>query len=69
MPILSGRLINTILSDEIYNFATQSHVQVSFEVAKYTANSDALGTLRILDAFEYWDCSGYFGHIVPVISD
>jgi GDPmannose 4,6-dehydratase len=36
--------------DEIYNLAAQSHVQVSFETPEYTANSDALGVLRILEA-------------------
>ncbi|NBO23256.1 GDP-mannose 4,6-dehydratase, partial [bacterium] len=44
------RLINEIQPDEIYNLAAQSHVQVSFETPEYTANSDALGTLRILEA-------------------
>ncbi len=44
------RLIQRIEPDEIYNLAAQSHVQVSFETAEYTANSDALGTLRILEA-------------------
>ena len=37
-------------ADEIYNLAAQSHVQVSFETAEYTANADALGTLRLLEA-------------------
>ena len=36
--------------DEVYNLAAQSHVQVSFETPEYTANSDALGTLRLLEA-------------------
>jgi len=44
------RLINQIKPDEIYNLGAQSHVQVSFETPEYTANSDALGTLRILEA-------------------
>ena len=44
------RLIRDIDPDEIYNLAAQSHVQVSFETPEYTANSDALGTLRILEA-------------------
>ncbi len=44
------RLVYSIQPDEIYNLAAQSHVQVSFETAEYTANSDALGTLRILEA-------------------
>ena len=44
------RIIQEIQPDEIYNLAAQSHVQVSFETPEYTANSDALGALRILEA-------------------
>ena len=44
------RIIQEIQPDEIYNLAAQSHVQVSFETPEYTANSDALGTLRLLEA-------------------
>ncbi len=44
------RIIQEIQPDEIYNLAAQSHVAVSFEEPEYTANSDALGTLRILEA-------------------
>jgi len=44
------RLVQECQPDEIYNLAAQSHVQVSFETPEYTANSDALGTLRILEA-------------------
>ena len=44
------RIIQEIQPDEIYNLAAQSHVAVSFETPEYTANSDALGTLRILEA-------------------
>jgi GDPmannose 4,6-dehydratase len=44
------RIIQETCPDEIYNLAAQSHVQVSFETPEYTANSDALGTLRILEA-------------------
>ncbi|WP_321429458.1 GDP-mannose 4,6-dehydratase [uncultured Methanolobus sp.] len=44
------RIIQEIKPDEIYNLAAQSHVQVSFETPEYTANADALGTLRILEA-------------------
>jgi len=44
------RIIQQIKPDEIYNLAAQSHVAVSFEEPEYTANSDALGTLRILEA-------------------
>ncbi len=46
------RTIKKIQPDEIYNLAAQSHVGVSFEIAEYTANVDALGTLRILDAIK-----------------
>ena len=42
-------LIKKINPDEIYNLAAQSHVAVSFETPEYTANVDALGTLRILE--------------------
>ena len=44
------RIIQEVQPDEIYNLAAQSHVQVSFEEPEYTANSDGLGTLRILEA-------------------
>jgi len=44
------RIVQEVKPDEIYNLAAQSHVQVSFETPEYTANSDALGTLRILEA-------------------
>ena len=44
------RIIQEVQPDEIYNLAAQSHVQVSFETPEYTANSDALGTLRLLEA-------------------
>lgn len=44
------RLIQEIQPDEIYNLAAQSHVKVSFDTPEYTANSDALGVLRILEA-------------------
>ncbi len=44
------RLIQNIQPTEIYNLAAQSHVQVSFETPEYTANTDALGTLRLLEA-------------------
>src|SRR5262245_12206448 len=44
------RLIQEHHPDEIYNLAAQSHVQVSFETPEYTANADALGTLRLLEA-------------------
>jgi GDPmannose 4,6-dehydratase len=44
------RIIKEVQPDEIYNLAAQSHVAVSFEMAEYTANADAIGTLRILEA-------------------
>jgi GDPmannose 4,6-dehydratase len=44
------RLIQEILPQEIYNLGAQSHVQISFESPEYTANSDAIGTLRLLEA-------------------
>jgi len=44
------RLVNDIQPDEIYNLAAMSHVRVSFDMPEYTANSDALGTLRLLEA-------------------
>ena len=44
------RIIQQVKPDEIYNLAAQSHVMVSFEMPEYTANSDAMGTLRILEA-------------------
>tara|TARA_Y100000816_G_scaffold291969_1_gene285211 strand:+ start:2535 stop:3572 length:1038 start_codon:yes stop_codon:yes gene_type:complete len=46
-------LIKTIEPDEIYNLAAQSHVAVSFEVPEYTANADAIGALRILEAIKF----------------
>jgi GDPmannose 4,6-dehydratase len=44
------RIVQQVQPDEVYNLAAQSHVAVSFETPEYTANSDALGTLRILEA-------------------
>lgn len=44
------RIIKAVQPDEIYNLAAQSHVAVSFEEPEYTANSDAIGTLRLLEA-------------------
>ena len=44
------RIMQEVKPDEIYNLAAQSHVQVSFETPEYTANADALGTLRLLEA-------------------
>ena len=55
--LLDSTSLNTIVStvkpDEIYNLAAQSHVAVSFEVPEYTANADALGALRILEAIKF----------------
>ncbi len=44
------RLVQDVQPTEIYNLAAQSHVQVSFETPEYTANADAFGTLRLLEA-------------------
>ena len=49
------RVIQQVQPDEIYNLGAQSHVAVSFESPEYTANSDALGTLRILEAVRILD--------------
>ena len=47
------RLIRDIEPDEIYNLGAQSHVAVSFEAPEYTADVDAIGTLRILEAIRF----------------
>ncbi|MHB9149537.1 MAG: GDP-mannose 4,6-dehydratase [Thermoleophilia bacterium] len=52
------RIIQETQPDEIYNLAAQSHVQVSFETPEYTANSDALGTLRLLEAIRILKLEG-----------
>ena len=44
------RIVQEVKPDELYNLAAQSHVQVSFDTPEYTANSDAIGTLRLLEA-------------------
>src|SRR5678815_655702 len=44
------RILQQVQPDEVYNLGAQSHVQVSFDTPEYTANSDALGTLRLLEA-------------------
>ncbi len=49
------RLLKSIEPDEIYNLAAQSHVAVSFETPEYTANADAIGTLRLLEAIRILD--------------
>jgi GDPmannose 4,6-dehydratase len=51
------RIVNQTQPDEIYNLAAQSHVQVSFETPEYTANADAVGTLRILEAIRLLNLS------------
>jgi GDPmannose 4,6-dehydratase len=51
------RLIHETQPDEIYNLAAQSHVKVSFETPEYTANSDAIGPLRILEAIRIFGAS------------
>src|SRR5574340_817264 len=52
------RVIQETKPSEIYNLAAQSHVQVSFETPEYTANSDALGALRLLEAMRILDMAG-----------
>jgi GDPmannose 4,6-dehydratase len=52
------RIVQQVQPDEIYNLAAQSHVAVSFETPEYTANSDALGTLRILEAIRVLGLAG-----------
>ena len=52
------RLVQEVRPDEIYNLAAQSHVHVSFETPEYTANSDALGTLRLLEALRILNRTG-----------
>jgi GDPmannose 4,6-dehydratase len=52
------RIIQEVRPTEIYNLAAQSHVQVSFETAEYTANADALGTLRVLEAIRILGLEG-----------
>jgi GDPmannose 4,6-dehydratase len=49
------RLVQQIEPDEVYNLAAQSHVQVSFDTAEYTSNTDAFGTLRFLEALRTLD--------------
>ena len=52
------RLVQEVQPDEIYNLAAQSHVKVSFETPEYTANSDGLGTLRLLEALRILKLEG-----------
>jgi GDPmannose 4,6-dehydratase len=53
------RIVQAIQPNEIYNLAAQSHVAVSFETAEYTANADALGTLRLLEAIRMLGLTNY----------
>ncbi len=52
------RIVQEVQPDEIYHLAAQSHVQVSFETAEYTANADGLGTLRLLEAIRLLGLAG-----------
>ena len=52
------RLVQEVQPDEIYNLAAQSHVQVSFETPEYTANADAIGALRLLEAIRILNLGG-----------
>jgi GDPmannose 4,6-dehydratase len=70
-----NQLMRTIRPDEVYNLGAQSHVRVSFDIPEYTADVDALGTLRLLDAIreEGVDCRFYqasssemFGEVAEV---
>ncbi len=69
-------LVDKIKPDEIYNLAAQSHVAVSFEMPEYTANADAIGTLRLLEAALWHDTKFYqastsemFGSSLPPQSE
>ena len=52
------RIMQEVTPDEVYNLAAQSHVQVSFETTEYTANADALGALRVLEAIRILKLEG-----------
>jgi GDPmannose 4,6-dehydratase len=52
------RIMQEVQPDELYNLAAQSHVMVSFETPEYTANVDALGTLRLLEAIRILNLAG-----------
>jgi GDPmannose 4,6-dehydratase len=61
LPTISSNLIGLVQAiqpDEIYNLDAQSHVAVSFETPEYTANTDALGTLRLLEAIRLLSLQG-----------
>ncbi len=55
-----NRILEKVGPDEIYNLAAQSHVKISFEMPEYTAEVDALGTLRLLDAINKMDLKARF---------
>ena len=55
-----SNIISEVNPDEIYNLGAQSHVQVSFEIPEYSANVDALGTLRLLDAIRHNESKAKF---------
>ena len=59
------RLISDVRPDEVYNLGAQSHVSVSFESPEYTADVDALGTLRLLEAIRFRDWSPKLGSTKP----
>ena len=61
------RIIQQVQPNEIYNLGAQSHVAVSFESPEYTANSDALGTLRILEAIKILDLTKKLSFIRQVV--
>ena len=62
------KIIDQVRPDEIYNLGAQSHVAVSFETPEYTANCDALGILRILEAIKILNLTQKprFTKLVPV---
>lgn len=69
------RIIQAVRPDEIYNLAAQSHVKVSFDVPEYTAEADAIGTLRMLEAVRILglekdqDLSGFYFRIVRLVQE
>ena len=63
------RIIEKVSPDEIYNLGAQSHVAVSFESPEYTANSDALGTLRILEALRILNLEKRLNSIRQVLAN
>ena len=68
------RIIQAVQPDEIYNLAAQSHVKVSFDVPEYTAEADAVGTLRMLEAvrilgFRKKKTKDFIRHLPPSCSD